>query len=82
VHIFSIFGRLYHINSEIDMHIFSISMGTGTEAMSIAAVAVTTAQSAWLSSTRVGTEMDSSTVSTKIYLSWSVTAGRPEDLMS
>ena len=24
VHIFSIFGRLYHINSEINMHIFSI----------------------------------------------------------
>ena len=25
MHIFSIFGRLYHINSEIDMHIFSVS---------------------------------------------------------
>jgi hypothetical protein len=24
MHIFSIFGRLYHINSETDMHIFSI----------------------------------------------------------
>ena len=24
MHIFSIFGRLYHINSEINMHIFSI----------------------------------------------------------
>ena len=24
MHIFSIFGRLYHINSEIDMHIFSV----------------------------------------------------------
>jgi len=23
MHIFSIFGRLYHINSEINMHIFS-----------------------------------------------------------
>ena len=24
MHIFSIFGRLYHINSDTDMHIFSI----------------------------------------------------------